>query len=246
MGPPPAGSGGIDEEVAERVTKLYRLVSRYSRLEVDGLEHVPDGKALIVANHTGWAGWDFANLYATIRDRLERDLYTAVHPNWFRLKSLSDLARRLGLFEAGVTESVRILDQDDLVLFFPEGEAGNFKPFSDRYELREFQPGFARVASASMAPIVPVIIVGGEETHPTLTRLEFTKESLGVGLPVPATLLPLPVKWRIQFLPPIDPAKYMTPDKADADPVEEIRADIQQLMSQEFQRVVDDRGHPFF
>lgn len=239
-------TGGIDEEVAERLSSLYRLVRRYSRLEVEGLDNVPDGKALLIANHTGWAGWDFANLYVTVRDDLERDLYTAVHPNWFRFDRLSELARRAGMFEAGVTESVRILDQDDLVLFFPEGERGNFKAFDKRYQLAPFQAGFARVASAAAAPIVPVVIVGGEETHPVLTRLEFTKELIGVGLPVPATLLPLPVKWKIRFLPPIDPTKYMTADKADADPVEEVRRDVQELLDSELQRTVDDRGHPFF
>lgn len=245
MSPFEPGTGGIDEDVAETLNRLYRLVRDYSRLEVDGLDNVPDGKALLVANHTGWAGWDFANLYVTVRDDLERDLYTAVHPNWFRLDRLSDIARRAGMYEAGVTESVRILDQDDLVLFFPEGERGNFKPFTQRYQLQEFQAGFARVASASMAPVVPVVIVGGEEAHPTLTRLEFTKDLIGVGLPVPATLLPLPVKWRIKFLPPIYPDKYMTSEAADRDVVEDIRRDIEALMQREVQRAVDERGHPF-
>lgn len=239
------GTGGIDEDVADRMTKIYRLVREYSRLEVEGLENVPDGKALLAANHTGWAGWDFANLYVTVREDLERDLYTAVHPNWFLLERISDLARRMGLYEAGVTESVRILDQGHLVLFFPEGERGNFKSFRKRYELTRFQAGFARVASASMAPVVPVLIVGGEEAHPTLARLEFTKKLIGVGLPIPATLLPLPVRWRIKFLPPIYPSKYMTADTADADPVEEIRSDVQALMQRELQRAVDERGHPF-
>lgn len=245
MSPKNPGPGGIDEELAGRLTDLYRLIRRFSRLEVEGLENVPEGKALLVANHTGWAGFDFANLFAVVRDDLERDVYTATHPNWFRLDRVADVARRMGAFEAGVTESVRILDQGDLVLFFPEGEEGNFKPFTERYELQTFQPGFARVASASMAPIVPVLIVGGEETHPTLTRLEFTKEMLGIGLPIPATLLPLPVKWRIKFLPPVDPEKYMTADKADADPVEDMRRDVEALMQREIERVLDERGNPF-
>lgn len=241
----PQGTGGIDEEAAGRLTQVYDLVRRYSRLEVEGLEHVPDGKALLVANHTGWAGLDFANVYATVREELDRTPYTAVHPNWFHFDALSDLARRLGMYEAGVTESVHLLDQDQLVLFFPEGERGSFKPMAKRYELERFAAGFARVASASMAPIVPVLIVGGEEAHPTLKRLEFTKELIGVGLPVPATLLPLPVKWRIEFLPPIDPEKYMTPDAADADPVEEIRADVEAMMREEIHRAVEERGDPF-
>jgi 1-acyl-sn-glycerol-3-phosphate acyltransferase len=241
----PGERSGIDDGVAEKVAQVYRLVRKYSRLDVEGLDKVPDGPALLVANHTGWAGWDFANLYTAIRDDLDRDLYTAVHPNWFKLDRLAELSRRAGLYEASVSETVEILDQDDLVLFFPEGEAGSFKPFADRYELAPFKPGFARVAAAAAVPIVPVVIVGGEETHPTLTRLEFTKELLGVGLPVPATLFPLPVRWRIEVLDPIHPDAYMTADSADRDVVEELRGDLEELMQREVQRVVDDRGHPF-
>lgn len=241
----PGAWSGIDDEVADRLTQLYRLVRKYSRLDVEGLDKIPDGQALLVANHTGWAGWDFANLYATIRDDVERDVYTAVHPNWFKLERLAEISRRLGMYEASVSESVQLLDQEDLVLFFPEGEAGNFKPFSKRYELQTFQSGFARVAAASAAPIVPVVIVGGEEAHPTLTRLEFTKDLLGIGLPVPASLFPLPVRWRIEVLDPIDPNEYMTKERADGDVVEDIRRDVQSTMRREVHRVLRERGHPF-
>lgn len=239
------GPGGIDDETADDITRLYEAIRRYSRLSVEGLDNIPDGKGLIVSNHAGWAGWDFANLYATLRNDVGRDVYTAVHANWFRWEKISDWARRMGLYEASVSESIRLLDEDNLVLFFPEGERGSFKPFTKRYELERFQPGFARAASASMAPIVPILIVGGEETHPAVTRLEFTKELLGIGVPLPATLFPLPVKWRIEVLDPIDPAKYMTADKADADPVEDIRRDVEALMRTELDRVVEERGNMF-
>jgi 1-acyl-sn-glycerol-3-phosphate acyltransferase len=242
---PAAERAGIDDGVAESLNRIYRLVRQYSRLDVHGLDKIPDEGALLVANHTGWAGWDFANLYATIRDDLDRDLYTAVHPNWFRIERLAELSRRLGLYEASVSETVRLADQDELVLFFPEGEEGSFKPWSDRYELAGFRPGFARVAAAAAVPIVPIVIVGGEETHPTLTRLEFTKELLGVGLPIPATLFPLPVRWRIEVLDPIDPDEYMTADRADADVVEDLRSDMEGLMQRELDRVREERGHPF-
>ncbi len=240
-----ARDGGIDQELVERIASLYRVIRKYSRLEVSGLDNVPDGKALLVANHTGWAGFDFANLFMVVHDDLDRDVYTAAHPNWFRLEMLRDLCQRGGVFPAGVTESVRILDKDELVLFFPEGEQGNFKPFTERYQLATFQPGFARVALAAATPVVPVVIIGGEEAHPTLTRLSFTKDLIGVGLPIPATLFPLPVKWRIHFLPPIDPEKYMTAETADGDPIESLRRDVETLMQDELDREIEARGNPF-
>ncbi len=245
MSPAGGGQDGIDEEAADELSRFYDVIRRYSRLEVKGLENLPEGPGLLVANHTGWAGWDFANLYATVRRDAGRDVYTAVHANWFRWERVSRWARSVGMYEASVSTSVDLLDEGKLVLFFPEGERGSFKPFRRRYELEPFEPGFARVASASLAPIVPVVIVGGEETHPAVTRLEFTKELIGIGLPVPATLLPLPVKWRMEILPPVDPNKYMTPDNADGDPVEEIRRDVEATMRQAVERALDERDGVF-
>ncbi len=241
----PRGRDGVDEGFIERLSKLYRLIRKYSRLEVEGLENIPDGKGMLVANHTGWAGLDFANLYVTLHDDLDREIYTAVHPNWFNNPLLSEYCRKLGMYEAGVTESVKILDQEQLVLFFPEGERGNFKPIWQLYQLQPFKPGFARTAMAAAAPIIPTVIVGGEEANPTLARLEFTREMLGVGLPVPATLLPLPVKWRIRFLEPIHVDDYISPETADADVIEELRSDVEDRMRQAVANEVEARGHPF-
>ncbi|MDX1611823.1 MAG: hypothetical protein R3185_05600, partial [Candidatus Thermoplasmatota archaeon] len=91
----------------------------------------------------------------------------------------------------------------------------------------------------------PVVIIGGEEAHPTLARLDFTREMLGVGLPVPATLLPLPVKWRIRFLEPISIDEYMTPELADADVIEIVRKDVEAQMREAVAQEVEARGHPF-
>lgn len=237
---------GLDDELVERVAGFYRVLREYCRVTAAGAENVPAGKALLVANHTGWAGLDYANLALVVRDDLARQLYTAVHPSYFVIPAIARLARRMGFFEAGVRESVRVLDRGELVLFFPEGEEGNFKGFRQLYQLQTFKPGFARAALAAAADIVPVTIVGGEEATPSLARLDFTKEMLGLGLPVPLTPLPLPVKWRITFHPPIPIKKYLGPDMADADGIEVLREEVEGTMRGALEREVEARGHPFF
>ena len=240
------GPNGIDEAFLQRIEPLARSVHRYCRVKVSGTENVPKGKALLVANHTGWLGLDGLNLYVTVRDHLERDLFTAVHPNFFTTPLIRDIAPRIGFFEAGVRETVKVLDRGELVLFFPEGEQGNFKPIWELYQLQPFKPGFARVALAADAPVVPVVIIGGEEANPSLARLDFLKDSLGLGLPVPTNVFPLPVKWRITFLPPIKMDKYLAPDMADADTIELLRRDVEAVMREAVVRELKARGDPFF
>jgi 1-acyl-sn-glycerol-3-phosphate acyltransferase len=104
--------------------------------------------------------------------------------------------------------AVKLLDAGELVLIFPEGVSGVAKPFGDRYRLRPFGPGFARLAIATDAPIVPLAVVGAEEIYPLVGRAEGVVKRLGVPY-VPITpffpllgllgTLPLPTKWFMHF-----------------------------------------------
>ncbi len=221
-----------------------RKVRDYCRLTVEGLENVPSGAAVIVANHTGWAGLDYSNLFLTLYDGTGRTPRVAVHPSYFRNEKMREAAQKLGFFEVSVGTSTKILDEGGLVTFFPEAEAGNFKPIWKRYQLQPFRPGFARVALASMAPLVPVAIIGGEDANPTLGSFHLDK--LDMPIPLPLSILPLPVKWRIKFLKPIDPADYLEADSPDKDVAALMALDIQARLQEEVTRQLEARGNPFF
>lgn len=73
------------------------------------------------------------------------------------------------------------------------------------------------------APIIPVAVVGGEEVHPVIADLSLLGRLFGLPtFPVTATfpwlgalgLVPLPSKWLISFLEPIETARY-GPDGAE-------------------------------
>lgn len=235
----------LDPEAVKRVARTLRALRRYGRLHVDGVERIPSGPAILVANHTGWAGLDYAMLFLAVYDATGRIPRVAVHPSYFRVAPLRPRAEKLGFFEVSVQTSTRILDEKGLVCFFPEGEDGNFKPIWKRYQLQPFKSGFARVALASLAPIVPISVVGGEDASPTLGRITPLEDILDVPIPIPLSVLPLPAKWRIHVNEPVDPHAYLDRETPDQDVAELVANDVRDLLQRDVASELKKRGNPF-
>src|SRR5262249_3883509 len=142
----------------------------------------------------------------------------------------------------------RLLRKGEVVAVFPEGVRGMRKPFRERYRLQRFgRGGFVALALEAGAPIVPVAIVGSEETHPLLGTWRWPAKPLGLPyFPITPTFpwlgllgfVPLPSKWSIRFGKPIDLARRYGPEDA-ADPVlvdrlsEDVRETIQSMVDRE-------------
>ena len=235
----------VDHARVEKIAVTLRKLRSYFRLHVEGIERIPQGPAILVANHTGWAGLDYAMLFISVYDGAQRIPRVAVHPSYFRMPRMRERAHDLGFFEVSVQTSTRILDEKGLVSFFPEGEDGNFKPIWKRYQLQPFKPGFARVALASLAPVVPISIVGGEDANPTIGRVKPLEDILDVPIPIPLSLLPLPAKWRIHVNEPIDPHDYLERETPDEDVAEIMAQDVREILQRDVRRQLDERGHPF-
>ncbi len=137
----------------------------------------------------------------------------------------------MGFTEATYENGISALEKNNLIVIFPEGEDGNFKPSSQMYQLQEFRRGFVRMAVQTQSPIVPCLIMGAEETHINLSKLKFTKYLRGVVLPLPLNVIPLPVKWKIKFLPPIY-LPYKASQVSDGDLMHEIAEEIQEQMQE--------------
>jgi 1-acyl-sn-glycerol-3-phosphate acyltransferase len=159
----------------------------------------------------------------------------------FELPFLSGFMRRVGGVPASPLNGTRLLDQDELVMVFPEGIKGTGKPFSERYRLQRFgRGGFVEIALRTGAPIVPVAVVGSEEIYPKLAESRTLARASGAPfVPITPTfpwlgllgLIPLPSKWRIEFCEPLDLSSY-GPEAADDrrvvfDLSEEVRETIQ-------------------
>jgi 1-acyl-sn-glycerol-3-phosphate acyltransferase len=168
---------------------------------------------------------------------------------------LGTLLTRLGAVRADRVNARRLLDRGDAIIVFPEGARGLSKPYRDRYKLERFgSGGFVSLCLEAGAALVPVSVIGAEETHPVVARLTGVGRLLGLPyVPVTPTfpwlgvlgLVPLPTKWTIKFGEPIDLAARVAGRRETADPAdlaligrlrEEVRQRIQRMVLESLRR----------
>jgi 1-acyl-sn-glycerol-3-phosphate acyltransferase len=221
------------------------LARRYFRMEIEGAENIPSrGPALICPNHSGYSGLDALLLHHEIQRASKRVPRVLTHRFWFLNEWTSVPAEKVGLIEATTENGLHQLKKNNLVVIFPEGERGNFKPSAQRYRLKEFRRGFIRMALIRECPIVPTVILGAEETHINLAQLRLDNLVPGLRLPVPLNILPLPAKWRIRFLPRID-LPYRGDAIRDSDLMNEIAQEIRERMQDAINEELRKRGSAF-
>lgn len=225
---------------------LVNLFKIYFRLKTNGIDNIPkQGPAIIVPNHSGFAGLDAIILTHEIKKKTGRLAKVMTHFLWFISKATAIPAQRLGFIEATSENGINLLKDGNLVILFPEGEKGNFKPTTMKYQLQEFKRGFVRWAIESNAPIIPTLIIGAEESQINLTRLELPFVLKKLILPLPVNYIPLPSKWKIVFLPPIY-LPYQPEAANNNDLIHEITADIQEKIQQALTAEVQNRKSIYF
>ncbi len=187
---------------------LYR---RYFRCEAHGIENVPaSGRCLVISNHSGQLPFDAMAIGAALffdapHPRLARTMVERFVPS---VPFISYLFTRWGQITGTPENCRRLLDNEEMILVFPEGARGISKPFSKRYQLAEFGHGFMRLALESGAPIIPVAVVGAEEQAPAINIAPLAKLVGAPAFPVVpyppfVPIVPLPVKYRLYFGEPI-------------------------------------------
>ena len=200
---------GLDVEWAKwALGVVWFLHRKYFRCEVIGVENVPDGKVLLIANHSGQIPLDGAMIGASVFfDRDRPRIVRSMVEKWVQLQPfVAVLFTRVGQV-VGVPENARrLLELGEPILVFPEGAKGISKPFSERYQMTEFGLGFMRLALETKTPIVPVAVVGAEEQYVNLANLGGVAKAVGMPtfplIPqwfIPGFQLPLPTKYKIYF-----------------------------------------------
>ena len=186
---------------------LYRY---YFRVENHGIENVPPGRVLLIANHAGQLPFDGAMLTMAMLLEAEPPRIVRGMGEYFipKLPWFGTLAIRSGMMVGTPENCSRMLEHGECVMVFPEGARGINKPYRKRYRLERFGLGFMRLALETQTPIVPISILGSEEQNPGITNLETVGRALGMpALPItvgfpwlgPLGLLPLPTKYHIHY-----------------------------------------------
>ena len=225
---------------------LAEIMTKYFRMTIEGQENIPrKGPGLITPNHSGYSGFDAFLLGHHIHKATERTARILTHKLWFINETTAIPMKKMGFIEATKTNGMKHLKKNNLVVLFPEGEYGNFKPSNKAYHLQEFKRGFIRMAIATQCPIIPTLILGAEETHINLAQLKFTKYLRGTVLPLPLNIIPLPARWHIIFMEPIY-LPYSEKQLEDRELIAELSTDIRERMQTRLSHEVNKRKAIYF
>ncbi len=176
----------------------------YFRCRVSGIENIPQGRAMLVSNHSGQLPFDALCISAAVlfEGSPPRATRTMIEQFVPRVPVISWFFARCGQVVGTPENCRRLLEDEELLLVFPEGVHGISKPFTRRYQLQPFGHGFMRLALDARCPIIPVAVVGAEESLPALSVPQLGKLFGLPGLPIMPPL-PLPSRFHIYFGEPV-------------------------------------------
>jgi 1-acyl-sn-glycerol-3-phosphate acyltransferase len=240
---------GRSEKMRALARRVYDPLYRYwFRAEWEGLEKIPTGGgALLVANHAAAIPSDAPVIMHGIETELHRPVYGMADHLFKAVPIVGTLWSRTGGVAAHPENAYRLLrEQQQLALVFPEGSKGPGKHFTQRYRLRRFgRGGFVEIAMRAGVPIVPITVVGAEESMPIVYKSPALAKAIGAPyVPVTAnmllfgpllgTILYFPAKFRLRVL---DPVRFDVPADQERysksrvmDEAEDIRVAMQESL----------------
>lgn len=201
---------GYSPAHAKLLFTLGKRVYDYFRPRVTGAEHIPKGRVLLVANHAGQLPLDgvVVTVAALLHARPPR-VARAMIERWFpQLPYVNEILARGGAVLGDPINCRNLLLDDQPILVFPEGVRGSGKVWRDRYQLVKFGRGFLRLALQTETPIVPVSVVGSEESIISVYDARGLAKLFGMPyfpisplLPLlgPFAYFPLPTRFHVRF-----------------------------------------------
>ena len=236
---------GFNRDSAKRALRMTSLLYRYwFRAETHGIERVPTGRVLLIANHAGQIALDAAMIgVAMVLEAEPPRIIRGMAEYWLPTVPWLNVSMvRTGSVVGTRKNCVDLLHAEECVIAFPEGVRGINKLIWERYQLKDFGHGFMRLALETGTPIVPVAVVGSEEQAPSIANLRGLGRMLGLpAFPVtltwpwlgPLGLLPFPVKYHIHFGEPMRfDGNPNDEDDVIADKVERVKERIAEMIAQ--------------
>ena len=204
----PFGPFGVDpygiskKHLAIGFSVVEPLYKHYFSVKAIGAENVPArGRCMLVGNHSGGVAidglmtiaWMF---FAKSPPRLAQGM---VEKFMNKVPFASLLTSRTGQLTGLPEHAIRLLEDDRLLMVFPEGAKGTAKLYKDRYSLVRFGTGFIRLAMRTRTPVVPFAFLGGGAAFPTIANAVALGRLVGAPyVPITAYLLPVPLPVRLE------------------------------------------------
>ena len=247
------------------VAFIERTIVPYHRGEVSGLERIPDGPGMYVANHSGGSmlfdGYIFGA--AVYRNRPIEDVpFALAHDMVCDLPVANQLLVPLGAVRASRRNAGELFKRGYKALVYPGGEWETFRPWKERHHI-DFggHTGYIRVALKHDIPLIPVVSNGAHSSFLVLADIPRLPRLLGLdrllrarrwpvilSLPWGITLgplpvfLPLPTKIRTEVLDPIRFERSGPAAASDNDYVQECAANVESAMQDALTRLAA-KGH---
>ncbi len=196
---------GISQDYLTLVLRAFEpLYRHYFRVKAHNIDRIPArGRAMLIGNHSGGVAIDAAMVLCSCFFELEPPRLAQGMAEKFinRLPFASILASRTGQFTGLPEHARRLLEDDRLLMVYPEGARGTAKLFKDRNSLVEFGTGFMRLALQTKSPIIPFAVLGGGEAFPTISNSYALGKLFGAPyVPITSYLLPIPRPARIEII----------------------------------------------
>lgn len=235
-----------DRAEADKLFGVLERVAQLLRIEIEGMEHLPEGRGILVANHA--FGWDVAFVMARIWHDRRRTVWALGEHAWWKFPFLRKIAATVGTVDGTPENADALLARDQLLIVLPGGLREAVKPRDLRYRLLwGHRYGFVRAAMRNQAPLVPVASIGTDDLFDFVgnayRRGERWLRNPAIPIPLPKRILPIPHLVQVRFVigepiePPPDP-RLADDDKAVRRLRREVEGALHEIIEVELARRV--------
>jgi 1-acyl-sn-glycerol-3-phosphate acyltransferase len=194
---------GYSEAAADRFYGIVGALARRLHVEVEGIERIPPGRALLVANHA--FGWDVVFAMSAIWHATRRPVWALGEHLWWKIPYLRRLAAAVGTVDGTGPNVDQLLSADQIVLVLPGGMREAVKPRELRYRLLwGHRYGFVRAAIRHRAPLLPLASIGADDLFDfkgdAYARGRRWLRRAGLPVPLPARILPIPHRTHLRYV----------------------------------------------
>ncbi len=199
-----------DDRLLDKICSLcHKVLTSYFRAQVRGLERIPPGAGLYVANHSGGIMTPDSFVFAADlwkEHGIEYLPYGLGHEYAIQLPLLHQLIVPLGAVRASHENADRLFSLGKKVIVYPGGDVDSMRPSRRRYELVfGGRTGYIRAALRNNVPIIPMVSAGGHDTLRIIDDGRWLARGLKLDKsPIRTHVWPitLSIPWGLTFFPP--------------------------------------------